>query len=382
MIPLFVPHVPDSIDEPLLRTLHSGQITQGPRVDEFEAELSKRLDMDVVTVNSGTSALELALRLVDLRPGDEVITTPMTCSATALAVVHAGGTIVWADINPYTGLIDPDDVRRKIGSRTKAILPVEWGGTPCQYTKLVLAALETDPEIDIVVDAAHSFGRDFADDLVMVDAFCFSFQAIKHITTVDGGAVGIPFAHGGQIERAKRLRWFGIDREEKRSDFRIEQDILEPGFKWHMNDVAATIGLEQLKYLDGIIERHRVNAIAYGNRLSGYYGKCIADPENSAAWLYTITLPDRQARSRFAAHMADEGISVSRVHGRLDGHTCFADAKGGEFLPGVDQFDETAICIPVHWALTNDDRNAIVRACNDFAYSEMNSQMRKATSLC
>src|ERR1035437_6453679 len=113
-IDMFRVHFPRTIDAPLLETLHSGQIGQGKKVDEFEVALGARLGMDVVTVNSGTAALELALRLLDLKPGDEVITTAMSCSATALAIMHAGGTIVWADINPYTGLIDPIDVGRKV----------------------------------------------------------------------------------------------------------------------------------------------------------------------------------------------------------------------------------------------------------------------------
>lgn len=368
-IDMFRVHFPGTIDAPLLATLHSGQITQGKKVDEFEAALRDRLDMDVVTVNSGTAALELALRLLDLKPGDEVITTPMTCSATALAIVHAGGTIVWADVNPYTGLIDPVDVGRKVSDRTRAVVPVEWGGTPCDYHAIALA---TPPGTAIIVDAAHAFGRDMGGQRdTMVDAFCFSFQAIKHITTVDGGAIAFPFPTEGLVDRAKRLRWFGIDRTEKRSDARIEADILEAGFKWHMNDVAATIGIEQLRYIDQIIELHRKNADHFARNLAGYFGMAIANPEESACWLYTLTLDDADTRDRFAAHMKDRDIAVSRVHGRLDKHTCFAGAHGGEYLPGTDDFNDTAICIPVHWALKAVELDTIVKACNEFAAIEM-----------
>ena len=376
-INMFSVHMPRTIDGPLLETLHSGQIGQGKKVDEFEALLHDRLDMDVVTVNSGTAALELALRLLDLKPGDEVITTPMTCSATALAIMHAGGTIVWADINPYTGLIDPADVGPKVSDRTRAVVPVEWGGTPCDYHAIASA---TPPGTAIIVDAAHAFGRDMRGQQdTMVDAFCFSFQAIKHITTVDGGAIAFPFPTDGLVDRAKRLRWFGIDRTEKRSDVRIETDILEAGFKWHMNDVAATIGIVQLGYIDEIIERHRANADYFASNLHGYFGEAIAHPEQSACWLYTLTLPDPEARDRFAQHMKEKDIAVSRVHGRLDKHSCFSGAKGGDFLPGTDDFGDTAICIPVHWALKAIELSQIVLACNEFASIEM-SHLARAVS--
>src|ERR1035437_606045 len=378
-IDMFRVHFPRTIDAPLLETLHSGQIGQGKKVDEFEVALGARLGMDVVTVNSGTAALELALRLLDLKPGDEVITTAMSCSATALAIMHAGGTIVWADINPYTGLIDPIDVGRKVSDRTRAVVPVEWGGTPCDYPAITAAI---PPGTSIIVDAAHAFGRDMSSQAdTLVDAFCFSFQAIKHITTVDGGAIAFPFPPDGLIDRAKRLRWFGINRTEKRSDVRIETDILEAGFKWHMNDVAATIGIEQLKYIDVIIEHHRENARYFATKLHSYFGQAIAYPDQSACWLYTITLDDADTRNRFAAHMAEREIAVSRAHGRLDKHTCFAGAKGGDYLPGTDDFGDAAICIPVHWALKAIELSQIVQACDEFATIEM-SHLAQAASRC
>jgi dTDP-4-amino-4,6-dideoxygalactose transaminase len=364
-VPLFKVHMPPktALLPALEQTLYSGYVGQGPKVTEFEAALAGLLGTPhVVTVNSGTSAIQLALRLAGVR-GGSVVTTPMTCAATAMPILAEGARIIWADIGPGTGNIDPVDAEFKIEPDTRAILAVNWGGQPCDMDQLGYVARMHG--IPLIVDAAHALGAMWDSQPVggpAADYTCFSLQAIKHITTVDGGILTTrdPDAY----ERGKLLRWYGIDRETERRDARIEGDIAEWGYKFHMNDVAATIGLAQLPYLGGILTAQRANAAFYDTVLDGYTGRQPVLPQAEGAWwLYTLLLNGR--REAFREWMTGRGIQVSQVHARLDRHTCFRDFDSGP-LPGVDEFYDRMCCIPVHWALTEADRMRVADAVIDF----------------
>jgi perosamine synthetase len=375
MIPLFKVYMAEEVDKPLLRTLHSGYIGQGTKVEEFEAALRKKLDFEnVLTVNSGTSALQLALRVAGVgyvnggSTEDEVITTPMTCTATNMPILAAGANIVWADIYPNVGLIDPLDVERKITDRTKAIICVDWGGLACDIDRLKRIVEGTG--ISIIEDGAHAFGsKDSKGRWIgggQADYTCFSFQAIKHLTTVDGGAISVRDSES--YRRAKLIRWYGIDRETDRKDFRCEEDIEEWGLKWHMNDVAATIGYEQLKHHQKIVHWHRANArhIYEGTEHRSIVPAFSQEAlDESAFWLYTVLLPHAGLRQAFMEHMKDREIETSRVHARNDTHTCFSAYREGR-LPGVDEFSSRMCCVPVHWGLDRDDLDKIAGAINDF----------------
>mgnify|MGYP001620174058 CR=1 FL=1 len=359
MIPLFKVHMPESVMAPLQATLMSGYIGQGPRVDEFEVALTPWVgSKNVLTLNSGTSALHLALRLAGVGFGDEVVSTAMTCTATNEPILERGARIVWADINPRTGNIDPASVERKITPKTKAIMAVHWGGYPCDLAEL--AAIGKRHGIPIIEDAAHAFGAQYQGKPIGVhsDFVCYSFQAIKHVTTVDGGALVCKSDEA--YRRGKLLRWYGIDRESPRKDFRCEEDVVEHGYKFHMNDVAATIGLEQLKYAPKILQAHRDNAAYYVKRFKGLPGLQLLDyrpDRQSAYWLFTMTVRDQAG---FMRHMQEAGVAVSRVHARNDTHTMFREFVCP--LPGVDSFDRNQVSIPVGWWLSEADRAAVADA--------------------
>jgi len=365
-IPLFAVHMPKDVDLPLLEVLHSGYIGQGTKVDEFEVSLSNYLGTkNILTTNSGTSAIHLALRLANVSYGDEVISTPMTCLATNEPILACGGNIIWADINPKNGLIDPLDVERKITPKTRAIVCVDWGGTVCDLDELM--KIGSKYNVKVIEDAAHAFGAAYKGKKVgtVVDFTCFSFQAIKHITTVDGGL--LTTKDYKDYEKGKLLRWYGIDRQATTKDSRIELDISEWGYKFHMNDVTAVIGLAQMRYIDEILKRHQENARFYNDNLSSAYFRTTTTDWNqdSARWLYTILLPTKETRLNFMEFMDNNGVMTSRVHGRNDLHTAFSNYK--QDLPGVGYFDEHQISIPVHWKLTSQERQKIVDLCNDFA---------------
>lgn len=369
--------MPKTVDKPLLEVLHSGYIGQGPKVEEFEKKLSSFFNnRNVLTVNSGTSALNLALRLADVGPGDEVITTPMTCTATNQPIFAVGAKIVWADVFPKNGLIDPSSVERKITKKTKAIMCVDWGGTICDLDALIKIARKH--KIKLIEDAAHAFGATYKGREVgrIADFTCFSLQAIKHITTVDGGL--LTTLSRADYKRGKLLRWYGIDREAKISgDSRIEVDIPEWGYKFHMNDVAAVIGIEQLKYINGILKRNRENARYYLKNIDSQYYSHPVTPwkQNSSFWLFTLVLPSSVERFAFAEFMKENGVATSKVHRRNDYYNGFPKSK--EVLIGVTYFYDREECIPVHWGLTKSERNKIVKLCNTFAKNHLINNGKK-----
>jgi len=358
MIPLFKVFMPESVIEPLKITLLSGYIGQGPKVDEFEKMLGEWIGNPLVlTLNSCTSALQLALRLANVGYGDEVLTTAMTCMATNVPILAMGAKPKWVDINPYTGNIDSGDIKRKISPKTKAIMVVHWGGYPCDLDEI--NAIAKQYGIPVIEDAAHAFGAIYRGKKIgnHSDFICFSFQAIKHITTVDGGA--LVCKREEDYKRGKLLRWYGIDREGARKDMRCEEDVKEFGYKFHMNDVTATIGLEQMKYIDKILETYRFNAKYYDEHLYNIPG---IEPLRykkdslSAYWLYTILVDNKP---EFMEKMNAVGIQVSSVHARNDKHSLFKDIQIE--LPMVTEFWRRMVSIPVGWWVTEEDRERIVK---------------------
>ena len=365
MIPLFKVFIAPEVDAPLLATLHSGYIGQGKRVEEFERALAPFVQNEnVLTVNSGTAALNLALRLANVGPNSEVISSPMTCLASNMPILERGADIVWADINPSTGNIDPDDIKHLITSRTKAILCIHYGGYPCDLDEI--NEIGTEYGIPIIEDAAHAFCAVYKGGRIgsYSDFVCFSFQAIKHITSIDGGACVC--RNKSNYERGKLLRWYGIDREEGgRVDYRCENDVAEWGHKYHLNDICATVGLANLKYTEKIMAAHRFNAYLYDSELSDMRGihlpKYYQD-RISSYWLYLLFVDNRSA---FMEYMREAGIAVSRVHARNDKHS-FARKYDIRPLPGVDEFFNKQVAIPVGQWLTRDDKEYIINKMREF----------------
>ena len=342
MIPLFKVYMSDEAPARAAEVLTSGYIGQGEQVEAFETALGDLLGTDAppLTTNSCTSAIDLALHLIGVGSDDEVITTPVTCTATNSPIVTRGAVPIWADVDPETGLIDPSDVARKVTKNTRAIVAVDWGGSLCDYRALRSIGLP------VIQDAAHHLAPPAG------DYACYSFQAIKFLTTGDGGALVCP---PDQVERARLLRWYGLDRRSK-ADFRCAQNIAEVGYKYHMNDIAASIGLANIGHMPRIVNHHRQHAAIYDTLLRGIPG--VARPrwsDSSSWWLYTLLVEDRAA---FIAYMAECGIAASPVHARNDRHTGFYYPNGR--LPGVDYFASRNCAIPVGWWVARADIERII----------------------
>ena len=373
---------PTAADE-VAKVLNSGYIGQGPKVEEFEKELRLFFNMDYVsTLNSGTAGLHLALHLLKkpaknvktyhgvisvdsnwpgLEPGDEVLATPMTCTASNWPILANGLNIKWVDIDPTTLNMDLDDLARKITPKTKVIMLVHWGGYPNDLDKIKKiqndAYLRFGFKPAVIEDGAHSFGSEYKGKKIgnHGNLTMFSLQAIKHITSIDGGLLLSP--HKELHRRGKLLRWYGIDRDGDRKDFRCEADVEEWGFKFHMNDVCATVGMENLKHFDEIIGKHRSNANFYDTHLTDVSGVELLKREeghNSAFWIYSMLVDNRDG---FYKWMDECGISVSQVHERNDKHTCVQEYKTA--LPSLDKTIGKMVSIPVGWWVTDEQREYI-----------------------
>ncbi len=356
-VPLFKVFIPDTILEPLRATLLSGMVTEGEVTKAFEQRLGEYLGTPrALALNSCTHALQLALRLAGVGPGDEVISSPMTCVATNSPVLLAGAAIRWADIDPATGNIDPASVEASITPKTKAILYVHWGGDPGPID--AINAVAKAHKLKVIEDAAHAFGAEYRGRKIGThsDFVCFSFQAIKHMTTVDGGLLCCQDPE--DYARGKRLRWFGIDREARRQELFWEYDIQEPGYKYHMNNVTASIGLEQLKHIEETLTACRRNGAVYLERLQGLpkLRHLRRLPEaRSAFWVFTLLAEDRPA---LVARLAEQGITSSIVHVRNDQYTAFAAFRRP--LPGVDAFTARYLSIPSGRWVRPEDAERIV----------------------
>lgn len=363
MIPLFRVSMAEEVSSPLLKTIHSGWIGQGPKVKEFEEALSEKFHNPyALALSAGTHGLSLALKLIGVGPGDEVITTPLTCTATNTPILMCGADIVWADIKDDIN-IDPKSIEDKITDRTKAIIFVHWGGHPADLEEIWNISKKYN--IPVIEDAAHCYGSIYKNtiigDCTYSNFTMISFQAIKHLTCVDGGVL---FCRNVEdYDRGKLLRWYGIDRETPRTDFRCEEDIKEAGDKWHMNDVCATIGLANMELARQNVTVARTNAFYYDAELKDFDGITLTQmhpDKKSSYWLYTMLVENR---NEFSHAMGLKGISVSRVHERNDKHT-FTKKFRCE-LPNLEEVMKKYICIPVGWWVTKEQREYIVESIKE-----------------
>ena len=361
-------------------TLESGYVTQGPRVEEFEQELQKKLKSPyIVTTNSATSAEHLILHMLkrDMPMGlnqdgyptlkTEILTSPLTCTATNWPILANNYELKWVDVDSTNLNMDLRDLQSKITPKTAAIMMVMWGGMPIDFEHLesILDDVEhyLGYRIPIILDCAHAFGTTYkGKQLSELGYYCtYSFQAIKHLCCGDGGALVVPTEE--EYERAKLLRWYGIDRENNSKDFRVENDIPEWGFKFHMNDINASIGLGNMIDIDKRVKGHKECAQYYNKALADVKGVTLLDDNpdyNSAYWIYTIKVNDRD---KFMDHMKEKDIMVTRVHERNDNHSCVEKYKVN--LPMVDEVSREMICIPCGWWITKKEREYIVEAIKE-----------------
>lgn len=358
-IPLFKVFLPPraALMPRLEEILYGGQISEGAPVVEFEQRFGSLVGSpNILSFYSGTAALHGALVLAGVQPGDEVISTAMTAEPTNMAILHAGGKIVWADVDPANGNLSAAAVANKITDRTRAVMVVHYGGVPAPIKGIREAAAARG--IPVIEDAAHALGARYAGVPIGTHSefVMFSLQAIKHMTTVDGGMLACNGADNMEalLAKGRRFRWFGIDRAASRT----EVDVAEVGYKYHMNNVTATIGLAQLDHIAPVISRHIANGQYFDQVLQGIPGLQLCTWEACAEpsyWFYTVLVEERE---KFSRHLTVHGIANSQAHKRNDLHSVFASSRCE--LPGVDDFFRSMIHIPCGWWVDNERREYIV----------------------
>lgn len=371
MVPLFKVFMSEEAISNVNEVLRSGFIAQGPKSDLLEKELQKFFSHSLVaTVNSGTSALQLALYCAkhywNLNPAKtQVISTPLTCAASNMAIAQEGFAIKWADVEQDGLNVDLYSVEALLDRNTRILMLVHWGGIPVNLYTVEFIKEEYyrkyGQDLIVIEDCAHAWGARYEGNMLGTKNIgCYSCQAIKTLTTGDGGVVLSPNTHFNKLVR--KCRWFGLDRDNKQ-DFRSGQDIEIPGYKFHMNDIAASLGLGNLGSVKTLVELAQMVAHNYNNSIKNPAIKIIHAPtySNPSYWLYTILVENRE---RFIKYMEENGVQAHFVHSRNDKLTCFKQYQAE--LPNLDKVANRICCIPCGWWITEKDMKHIIKVANEY----------------
>lgn len=359
----------------VVEALRSPQLTCGPLVARFEAALAGWLGAEHASVcSSGTAALHLAYAALGIGEGDEIITTPITFSATAAAAYYVGATVRIADVDPRTGNLDPGTVEALIGPRTRAIVVVHLGGLPAEVEQL--QALARSHGLRIVEDACHALGATYRGRKVGAldsDATIFSFHPVKHITTGEGGAVIVRDPRHKQ--RIDRLRHHGVERDASRlytpAAGAWSYEVQELGWNYRLPDFACALGLTQLAKLDDFLARRRALAARYREAIARTFDDGVIGPvelpdRESAYHLFAVAIDFARygtTRAAVVQHLAAAGIGtqvhyIPLLHHPLHASRCPQDLARAH--PGADHYYARTLSLPLHQALELDEVDQVV----------------------
>jgi perosamine synthetase len=360
MIAMFAPYVSEESIARIEKVLRGRWIGQGPLVDEFEHTVEKAVGITkAVAVNCSSSALRLALDISGVGPGDEVITTPMTCTMTNHPILEQYATPVFADIQPETGNIDPTDVERRITYRTKAIVCCHWAGYPCDLEELNRIA--NRHSLPVIEDASEAFGAIYRGRPIGgISRFtAFSFQAIQLITAGEGGM--LIALDPADAQEARTKRWYGIDRERRKPNILgyYDFDVLKVGYGYHLTNIAAAIGLANLTSLEAQQARRQSLALRYREAFMDVRGIALMRSDDDRISSNHFFAMHVERRDDFCRMMSDNGIQVSVVHNRNDIYTVFGGTRSD--LPQLERFSRSYIGLPLHMHLTEDDVAYIIQ---------------------
>jgi len=359
-IPLFWPHIPRrKILREISDTLKTRWIGQGPKVNEFEQEFVKKFKTpNALFLNSCTAALELAYHIIGIKRGDTVLTPVLTCTATNIPLARRHANIVFVDINTSTLNMDYEDFKRKLTGKVKAVVLVPLGGIEIDHK---IIAYCRKRHIPVIIDAAQALGLYWP----KADFVCYSFQAIKHMTTADGGV--LVSKNPAHHSRAKLLRWFGIDREKKAAkDWQAWErremtfNIEEAGYKFQPTDIDASFGLVGLREFDKIK--------TYREKLCKIYQKHllanIRRVHGGANWLFGINV---KHRDELAEYLKIHGIETNLVHLRNDIFQVFGSKRLD--LTGMNWIENKYLYLPLNTKIKPSDVRHICRVVNNFYHN-------------
>ena len=358
-IPLFYPHIPKNAKKSVSKVLSTRWIGQGPLVDIFEKKFSNQFSdgMPVIAVGSGTDALHLAYLLCDIKKGDEIICPVFTCTATNIPLLYLDAKIKFADIDPDTLNISIKSVEKLITKKTKAIVFVNYGGILNNLDKLKKIAEKN--KLFLIQDAAQSLGAKYRNKSITKysDFTIFSFQAIKHITSGDGGALVVKNKSLEKI--GKRLRWFGIDRPKKQGGT-WENDIKEVGYKYQLTDLGACLLLDSMKEYK-FIKSHRnsIYKTYLKNIIQNKKIKCVQSLDKNAKevmWLFTIISPFKDILQK---KLREKNIETNQVHFRNDRYSIFKKFSKNKNFKNMDNIQDKYLVLPLHTKMTINDAKRV-----------------------
>lgn len=369
-IPFFRPSIGEDEINEVTECLRSGWLTTGPKAAEFEEAFSSYIGAGVgsVAVNSATAALHLAIEAMGLGPGDEVIVPTLTFTATAEVVRYLGADPVFVDSESDTLCIDADEIEKAISPRTKAVIPVHFAGRPCDMSRLVDIADRR--KIHILDDAAHALPASHKGKLIGncgSHATAFSFYANKTMTTGEGGM--LVSTNEDLLARARTMRLHGIDRNvfDRFTDSRASwiYDVVAPGYKYNLTDIAATLGLVQLRKINKFHEIRKSLAARYDEAFSDLpliLPPHAADGDEHSWHLYVVQLKDEAPVSRddFINSLKDRGIGCS-VHYRPLHKMTFWEGycRGGSF-PVADNYFKRCTTLPLFMDMTEPEQDRVI----------------------
>jgi dTDP-4-amino-4,6-dideoxygalactose transaminase len=370
-LPFSRPTISRAAIDDVVACLESGWITTGPRVAQFTEALQQYLDAPyVLPLSSATAGLQLALMAMDLQPGDEVITTPLTFAATLNTIIHAGGTPVLVDIDPDTLNIDLEKLEDAINEKTRVIMPVHFAGLPVDMDYLYFLAEKYG--LRVIEDAAHAIGTEYDGKRIgsMGDTQVFSFHPNKNITTGEGGCVAT--RDQALAKKIGLLRFHGMDREAwNRFGKNGSQDyeIVLPGFKYNMMDIQAAIGIHQLRELEGFLVRRAVLANRYQEVLATWPQLTLplapSYPHRHAWHLYSPLINAEAAgmnRDEFMAAMKDRNIGTGLHYRAVHLYPYYRTTFGfndGDF-PHAENVAERIVSLPLFPLMTDAEQDRVV----------------------
>lgn len=365
----------DEIDE-VVSSMKAGWLTTGPKVAQFEADLADYLKAPIaLCLNSATAGLHLALEGMQLKPGGEVITTPMTFVATLNTIVHAGLTPVLVDVSPDDYNIDIDLIEAKITDNTVAIMPVHFAGLPVDLDKIYQLADKYN--LRVIEDAAHAIGADYKDQRIgsFGDTQVFSFHPNKNMTSGEGGC--ITCRDDDLIHYTKVMRFHGIDKDSfnrfSKSGSQHYQ-VIKPGYKYNMLDIQAAIGIHQLKKLDRFITRRNQLAKRYLEKLADWPEFILPkSPSYSHLHAWHLFAPlvnikqTKLSRDDFMSAMKQANIGTGLHYEAIHLHPYYQDAfnfKRGDF-PNAEAISDNIVSLPMFPGLTNEQQDQVIKSMRD-----------------
>jgi perosamine synthetase len=365
MIPVFRPYTTGKEIEYLKEVLDSGWWGLGPKTQEFEEKCANYIGTKyALGLNSATAALHLAFKCLDIKD-KEVITPSMTFVSSNHAILYCGGIPVFCDIEPDTLNIDADKIEELITGNTKAIQVVHYGGRACDMDKIMAAAKKYN--LLVVEDCAHAFGGEYKGKKLgsIGDFGCFSFHAVKNLATADGGM--IVTSDEGWYERLKKLRWMGITKDtfnRNIGQYSWFYDVVEPGFKYHMNDITAAIGLAQFEKLEWMNEQRKKWSDYYSKNLKEVGDIELPSLKNYMKPSYHNYVIKTKYRDELQNHLRENGISTG-VH-YYPNHLFEMYKPYYRNLPVTESAWKRVLLLPLFPALTKDEIDLVINTIKKF----------------